>query len=457
MFSHVMVGSNDIDRARGFYDGLFGKPGRQDDKGRLAYGRKGSVFMVTRPIDGKAATCGNGSTIGFAFDSCEEVDAWHARGIAAGRGQLPMIFVRLFSRAACVVFVVFSGTGFAVEEGEGDSVLMAVGRQAAILQGLFVVLAFGFLDAEDDVSAVYSNEDISDEDLAKSADVYREGISEVESRRQAAMGEHVDELIVDGIYEVVEEVVVELRVAREQAAERARERAAAQALAPAGLAGRGGWRRGRLRSPGDIRARNGPVFRSGDAWSVEDLQSTNGSYVNDVPVTKSVLRDADFLKIGAAIFKFLSGTGIEASYHEEIYKMTIVDALTGAHNKRYFLEFLEREVLGDGHGREQVGDLERAADPGARDLLRREARDRLPGERDGAGDVELVVAGRAGRRAAELDRGALDFGHRDVRRDVRDHRRAVPARLRSRGSARSRGGASGGSRVSARSSVAPRA
>jgi catechol 2,3-dioxygenase-like lactoylglutathione lyase family enzyme len=84
MFSHIMVGSNDLDRAKGFYDGLFGKPGRQDDKGRLAYGRKGSVLMVSRPIDGALATCGNGSTIGFAFDSPEEVDAWHARGLDAG-------------------------------------------------------------------------------------------------------------------------------------------------------------------------------------------------------------------------------------------------------------------------------------------------------------------------------------------------------------------------------------
>src|SRR4029078_13575900 len=84
--------------------------------------------------------------------------------------------------------------------------------------------------------------------------------------------------------------------------------------------------------------------RTGEIWSVEDLQSPNGSYVNDVPVTRSVLRDADFLKIGAAIFKFLTGTGVEASYYEEIYRMTIVDALTGAYNKRYFLEFLEREI-----------------------------------------------------------------------------------------------------------------
>src|SRR4030095_8609 len=77
---------------------------------------------------------------------------------------------------------------------------------------------------------------------------------------------------------------------------------------------------------------------------VEDLGSTNGSYVNDVPVQRSVLRDNDFLKIGAAIFKFLSCAGVEASYYEEIYRMTIIDGLTGAHNKRYFLEFLEREA-----------------------------------------------------------------------------------------------------------------
>src|ERR687889_387818 len=65
-----------------------------------------------------------------------------------------------------------------------------------------------------------------------------------------------------------------------------------------------------------VSRRHARVYRTGESWSVEDLQSTNGSYVNDVPVTKSVLRDADFLKIGAAIFKFLSGTGVEASNHK---------------------------------------------------------------------------------------------------------------------------------------------
>ena len=84
MFSHVMVGSNDLDRSKSFYDTLFGKEGRRDDKGRLSYGRRGAVFMVSMPIDGEAATHGNGSTVGFAFDSPEEVDAWHRAGVEAG-------------------------------------------------------------------------------------------------------------------------------------------------------------------------------------------------------------------------------------------------------------------------------------------------------------------------------------------------------------------------------------
>jgi catechol 2,3-dioxygenase-like lactoylglutathione lyase family enzyme len=84
MYSHMMVGSNDLARSKTFYDALFGKEGRQDDKGRLSYGRKGSVFMVTRPIDGQPATAANGATIGFAFDNPAEVDAWQQRGIAAG-------------------------------------------------------------------------------------------------------------------------------------------------------------------------------------------------------------------------------------------------------------------------------------------------------------------------------------------------------------------------------------
>ena len=84
MFSHIMVGSNDIEKSKRFYDSLFGKEAAVDDKGRLAYRNKGAVFMVTKPIDGNPACCANGGTVGFNFDSPEEVDAWHKAGVENG-------------------------------------------------------------------------------------------------------------------------------------------------------------------------------------------------------------------------------------------------------------------------------------------------------------------------------------------------------------------------------------
>lgn len=88
MFSHMMVGSNDIEKSKGFYDALFGavggKPGIVDPKGRLVYLHGGSVYLVTPPIDGEPATQGNGMTVGFAMDTTEQADAWHAAGAAAG-------------------------------------------------------------------------------------------------------------------------------------------------------------------------------------------------------------------------------------------------------------------------------------------------------------------------------------------------------------------------------------
>jgi diguanylate cyclase (GGDEF)-like protein len=77
---------------------------------------------------------------------------------------------------------------------------------------------------------------------------------------------------------------------------------------------------------------------------VEDLKSTNGTYLNDVPVRRERLRHGDLLKIGGVIFKFVSGGNIEGLYHEEIYRMTITDGLTQVANKRYLIEFLEREI-----------------------------------------------------------------------------------------------------------------
>ena len=87
MYSHMMVGSNDIDRSKTFYDALFvamgGRAGSKDPRGRLMYIHNGSMFIVTPPIDGAPATHGNGCTIGFAMTP-EQADAWHAAGIAAG-------------------------------------------------------------------------------------------------------------------------------------------------------------------------------------------------------------------------------------------------------------------------------------------------------------------------------------------------------------------------------------
>ncbi len=77
---------------------------------------------------------------------------------------------------------------------------------------------------------------------------------------------------------------------------------------------------------------------------VRDLGSTNGTFLNDEEVTEQVLANEDHLKIGGAIFKFLAGGNVESLYHEEIYRMTIIDGLTQIHNKRYFLEAIEREM-----------------------------------------------------------------------------------------------------------------
>jgi len=88
MFSHMMVGSNDLDRSKKFYDALFGAIGGReaitDPKGRLMYLHNGGVFMVSAPIDGQPACHANGGTIGFAMASPEQADAWHAAGVANG-------------------------------------------------------------------------------------------------------------------------------------------------------------------------------------------------------------------------------------------------------------------------------------------------------------------------------------------------------------------------------------
>ena len=86
-------------------------------------------------------------------------------------------------------------------------------------------------------------------------------------------------------------------------------------------------------------------LRSGRWYAVDD-NATNGTYVNDDMIPREiVLTNGDRVKVGPTIFKYLSGTDVEAQYHEEIYRMTIIDGLTGAHVKRYLLEALEKEMV----------------------------------------------------------------------------------------------------------------
>lgn len=88
MFSHIMVGSDDIEKSKAFYDAILsvlGYPqGVIDAKGRCLYINSNGVLGLTKPINGEEATHGNGMTIGFKVDSPELVDAWHAAGIENG-------------------------------------------------------------------------------------------------------------------------------------------------------------------------------------------------------------------------------------------------------------------------------------------------------------------------------------------------------------------------------------
>jgi catechol 2,3-dioxygenase-like lactoylglutathione lyase family enzyme len=88
VFSHIMIGADDVAASKKFYDAALGalghKPGVMDPKGRCFYRSSSGVFALTKPIDGKPATHANGGTVGFLAASTEAADAWHAAGIANG-------------------------------------------------------------------------------------------------------------------------------------------------------------------------------------------------------------------------------------------------------------------------------------------------------------------------------------------------------------------------------------
>jgi catechol 2,3-dioxygenase-like lactoylglutathione lyase family enzyme len=88
MFSHVMVGANNIEASKKFYDSVLGTlgiaPGKADPKGRVWYSSPDGLFAISKPINGQPASCGNGSTIGFSASSPQQIEEWHAAGIANG-------------------------------------------------------------------------------------------------------------------------------------------------------------------------------------------------------------------------------------------------------------------------------------------------------------------------------------------------------------------------------------
>ncbi len=78
--------------------------------------------------------------------------------------------------------------------------------------------------------------------------------------------------------------------------------------------------------------------------TVLDLGSTNGTFVNNLRTMGGPINDGDYLRFGNCIYRYLAGGNVEALYHEEIYRLTVMDPLTGIHNRRYLMEVLDREV-----------------------------------------------------------------------------------------------------------------
>ena len=87
MFSHIMIGTNNLEKSKAFYDavlGTLGVPAGMVDRHRAFWRTDSGVFSVSAPIDGKPATVCNGGTVGFACKSAAQADAWHAAGVANG-------------------------------------------------------------------------------------------------------------------------------------------------------------------------------------------------------------------------------------------------------------------------------------------------------------------------------------------------------------------------------------
>ncbi len=93
-----------------------------------------------------------------------------------------------------------------------------------------------------------------------------------------------------------------------------------------------------------VRIEPDPKSNDGVSWQIVDLDSTNGTYVNDLPVRVATLRNSDQIQVGRSILRYLAGNSIERAYHEEIYKLMSMDGLTQLRNRRAFDEALADEM-----------------------------------------------------------------------------------------------------------------
>jgi two-component system, cell cycle response regulator len=95
-----------------------------------------------------------------------------------------------------------------------------------------------------------------------------------------------------------------------------------------------------------VSRRHAVIEPTTQGYMISDCGSTNGTFVNDALVSiPRALQDGDYVRVGNCLYRFLTGSNIELHYHEEIYRLTIIDALTETFNVRYFNEFLDREIL----------------------------------------------------------------------------------------------------------------
>lgn len=88
MISHIMIGANDVHQSQAFYDAILGAlgipPAVNDDRGRAMYASQKPPLVISKPINGQAATGANGGTLGFVANDSASVDAWHEAGLANG-------------------------------------------------------------------------------------------------------------------------------------------------------------------------------------------------------------------------------------------------------------------------------------------------------------------------------------------------------------------------------------